>query len=335
MSGSLAVSAELTATLIPNTATYQYSISLSNISAGTQPGSIATFWFAWDDVPEANFMTVQPTQINSPSGWFGLVTHGPATGDGYGIEWYTFSNAVVQPTQTLTGFSFRSTETPDAMLATSPIEPTFSTVSSFVYPTWPPDVAGTSGANFVVACFRSGTRIRTPKGDIRVEDLAIGDPVVTAAGDEAPIRWIGHRSIDCSRHPAPSDVWPVRISAGAFGPGLPEHALDVSPDHAVFVHDRLIPIRALVDGQSVTQHAVAEVTYFHLALGQHDVILAEGLPCESYIDSGGQIVFDNASTAPHWCEGLVPCAPRVTQGPIVEQARQMLAARAAGLVAST
>jgi hypothetical protein len=126
-----------------------------------------------------------------------------------------------------------------------------------------------------------------------VELLREGDVVVTAAGEPRPIRWIGHRRIDCRRHPKPHDVWPVRVHAGAFGDGLPRRELWLSPDHAVFVEGVLIPVRYLINGRTIVQQRIREVTYYHVELATHDVILAEGLPCESYLDTGNRSDFAN------------------------------------------
>jgi hypothetical protein len=57
-----------------------------------------------------------------------------------------------------------------------------------------------------------------------------------------PVVWIGHRQVDCRRHPEPRKVWPIRIQAGCFGHGLPSRELFLSPDHAVLVGDVLIPV---------------------------------------------------------------------------------------------
>jgi hypothetical protein len=147
-----------------------------------------------------------------------------------------------------------------------------------------------------VACFAAGTRIATPSGERDVEDLRVGDHVMTPSGARR-VKWLGHRRFDCRRHPKPADVWPVRISAGAFGPGLPARELFLSPDHAVFAEGVLIPIKYLINGASIVQEPRETVTYWHVELERHDVILAEGLPCESYLDTGNRDAFANGSGA--------------------------------------
>ena len=87
-----------------------------------------------------------------------------------------------------------------------------------------------------IACFMAGTRIATEHGDVAVELLRVGDHVwALAAGHAMPIKWTGHRRVDCERRPEPKQVWPVRVLAGAFSPGAPSRDLWLSPDHAVFV----------------------------------------------------------------------------------------------------
>ena len=76
----------------------------------------------------------------------------------------------------------------------------------------------------------------------------------------APIIWIGRREVDCTRHPKPRKVWPVRVAAGAFGPGRPHTDLFLSPDHAVYVNEVLIPIRHLINGSTIAQVPVDRVT---------------------------------------------------------------------------
>ena len=70
-------------------------------------------------------------------------------------------------------------------------------------------------------------------------------------------------------------MWPVRVSAGAFGPGRPHSDLLLSPDHAVYVGEVLIPIKHLINGSTIVQVPMARVTYHHLELPAHDVLLAD------------------------------------------------------------
>ncbi len=317
-----------------NQTTYQYSISLTNTAAAAR---IETFWFAWDDLPDANFMTVNPVNVTSPSGWFALVTHiSSSTPDGYGIQFYTpFSGSALTAGHTLTGFSFQSTETPAQMFAASPFEPSFNTLSSFVYPNWPPTVGDPNGFNLVVACFAAGTRILTACGEIPVEHLTEGAHVATLDGRFQPIRWLGHRRIDCRTHPSPADVQPIRVRAGAFAPGAPLRDLLLSPDHAVHVDGALIPIRHLVNGATIAREPRDTVVYWHVELPTHAVILAEGLPTESYLDTGNRAAFANggalALAHPDFAAGVwhaQACAPLVLDGPAVTSVKQRLLSRA-------
>lgn len=180
------------------------------------------------------------------------------------------------------------------------------------------------------ACYAAGTHIATPGAEVLVEDLRAGDRVSLAAGGSATVRWVGHRRLDLRRHPRPRSVQPVRVRAGSFGDGLPMRDLVLSPEHALFIDGALVPVSALIDGESVVQEAWDRVCYHHVELECHDVILAEGLPAESYLDTGNRHHFANgalASLHPHFRQGdrpTQPCAPLVLDGPVVEAARAAL-----------
>jgi Hint domain len=186
-------------------------------------------------------------------------------------------------------------------------------------------------------CFLQGTRVLTARGEIPVEALAVGDIVPTLIGSRLTrIRWIGHRRVACRRHPKPGEVQPIRIQAGAFGPGTPCRELFLSPDHAVYVEGALIPIRYLVNGSSIAQLDRAEATYWHVELDTHNVLLAEGLPVESYLDTGNRGAFGGAAIQLHPDFALrvwetEACAQLVTTGPVLAAARRRLLARATGL----
>jgi hypothetical protein len=185
-----------------------------------------------------------------------------------------------------------------------------------------------------VACFAAGTRIETVSGPIAVEHLTVGMQVVTArSGIVAPIVWIGHRTVDCRRHPKPLAVSPVRIRAGAFGPGVPSHDVRLSPDHAVFFDEVLIPVRLLVNGKSVVRETVDHITYYHVELDRHDLLLAEGLPTESYLDTDNRSAFANGGGATQLHPDFAAlmwdghgCAPLVVTGAPVQAAKAHLAA---------
>ena len=191
-----------------------------------------------------------------------------------------------------------------------------------------------SGVNFIV-CFRAGTGIATPRGDILVERLKVGDRVITHSSGEKAIMWIGRRGIDCRRHPDPVRVLPVRVAAHAFGPGSPRRDLFLSPGHAVFVDGDLIPVKCLINGTTVRQVPACQVTYFHIELDDHEVIFAEGLATESYLDTGNRPDFANGGPSLALYPDLsaitwetASCAPLVLAGPRLEAARARLADRA-------
>ena len=202
--------------------------------------------------------------------------------------------------------------------------------------------ASTDGAA-VVTCFRAGTRIATVRGEIAVEHLAIGDrvhslPLPSASQMEErerrardEVSWIGHRHIDCTQHPKPHLVWPVRVMHGAFGDGLPHRDLWLSPDHAIYVNGVLIPVKYLINRTTIVQVPVADVTYFHVELPHHAVLLAEGLPVESYLETGDRANFDNGGAPirlhPEFASRAWEahgCVPLVMAGPALEAARATL-----------
>lgn len=150
-------------------------------------------------------------------------------------------------------------------------------------------------------CYVTGTRIATARGEVAVEYLAVGDCAVTAAGRVRPICWIGHRRIACRTYGHLQEVMPVRVAEGAFGPGRPGRDLMLSPGHCVCVDvlgEVLIPIIALVNSATIEQIEVEHVTYWHVELDSHDILLAEGMPAESYLDMGNHGFFSQGSPAP-------------------------------------
>ncbi len=185
-----------------------------------------------------------------------------------------------------------------------------------------------------IPCFTQGTRIRTPRGDVPVEQLRPGDRVVSAFGGTVPIVWIGRRTLRPARHRDPALVQPIRIAAGALADNIPARDLLLSPEHALHLDSVLVPARHLLNGTTIHAEPRDTVTYFHIELPQHDVLLAENAPCESYLDTNNRTDFDQpgAPIAAH--PGFTPdtaaaiwhaqaCAPQCRGG------RRLAAIRAA------
>lgn len=154
-----------------------------------------------------------------------------------------------------------------------------------------PEHAHTGKPRRTPLAFAPGTRIDTPDGPRRVEDLCPGDLVSTLDNGSQPVRWTGRRNVPPSEMALRDDLRPVRLEAGVLGNA---RALMVSPRHRVLLNDWraqvyfgedqvLVPVQALLNGGTVRQVLpVAGVTYLHLLLDRHEVIVAEGTLSESF-----------------------------------------------------
>jgi hypothetical protein len=195
------------------------------------------------------------------------------------------------------------------------------------------DFTGTMVTVESIACYCPGTMIATVGGEIAVERLVIGDRVVTASGVALPIRWIGRRSY-AGRFIAGNHLMlPVTVRAGALAHGVPHRDLVVSPGHAMFVDGQLVPVWRLVNGVTITQaDAVEAVTYVHVELHRHDVLLANGAPAESFLDETGfRGQFQNAAEFAALYPDAAPLAPlqaRLEDGFALQHIQARLAERA-------
>ncbi len=189
---------------------------------------------------------------------------------------------------------------------------------------------GTS-TTITAACFCRGTRIATPEGEVPVEDLCIGDEVLTLHAGAKQIKWIGRRSYAAPF--ADGDfIRPVRIRAGALGEDIPRRTLYVSPGHAVFLGGALVQAWRLLNGASVTQAPHVElVEYYHIELDAQEVIFAEGCPVESYIGAELRGQFYNAAEFSTLYPDDVeqsPCLTLLEEGFALEAMQRQVAARA-------
>ena len=145
-----------------------------------------------------------------------------------------------------------------------------------------------------VICFMAGTLIRTPDGEVAVEALKRGDLVLTSDGRARPVTWLGRQTVS-TVFADKLRVLPIRVRAGALGEAMPLRDLLVSPDHAILVDGALIQAGALVNGTSILRETrvPAIYTYYHVELDDHSLILAEGVPAETFIDNVDRLAFDN------------------------------------------
>ena len=144
-----------------------------------------------------------------------------------------------------------------------------------------------------LTCFVAGTAIETPFGPRAVQDLSVGDRVLTRDNGPQPVLWAGHCDVPGTRLADHVALRPIRLSAGAFGPEILDDLL-VSPDHRVLIggteadvlfgaDEVLVAARDLVDWPGVAaDHSLDDLRYHHLMFEHHQVVFAGGVPCESF-----------------------------------------------------
>jgi hypothetical protein len=147
--------------------------------------------------------------------------------------------------------------------------------------------------NTVVPCFNRETLITTPSGPVSIENLRVGDAVLTLDRGAQPILWIGSRQLNTIELMVFPNLRPIRVAAGALGLGLPERDLLVSPQHRMLLRSVIaqrmfgsaevfVPAKKLVGVPGITVDSdVQSVEYFHLLFDRHEVVFAEGAPTES------------------------------------------------------
>ncbi len=155
--------------------------------------------------------------------------------------------------------------------------------------------SGTAVTENTTPCYCRGTLILTEQGDVPVEQLRIGQCILTRSGEAKPIKWIGHRAYAGRFLAGNPNVLPIRIAAGALSTGIPARDLWVSPEHALLIDDLLVPARLLLNGATIMQPSDVDVVeYFHIELEEHDIIFAEATPAETFIDCDSRGMFHNA-----------------------------------------
>ena len=144
-----------------------------------------------------------------------------------------------------------------------------------------------------IVCFTPGTLIATPKGEVPVEQLRVGDKVITRDNGIQEIRWMGAKEMGWHDFAGNPHLRPVMVKAGSLGNGLPERDMMLSPNHRLLVandrtalyfdeHEVLVAAKHLIGGQGVHQVESVGTTYFHFMFDQHEVVLSNGAWTESF-----------------------------------------------------
>jgi len=170
-----------------------------------------------------------------------------------------------------------------------------------------------------VACFLKGTNILTPTGNMPVEKLKIGDMVETYNGEKKPIKWIGYSHYVNLGHDGRLELSPILICKDAISDDIPKRDLYLSPGHAVVINKKLIHAARLINGKTIMQDFnVSEINYYHIELEQHEVILAENCPVETFMDEYFRNQFQNSnefySLYPDERAADQPCLPQLFDG---------------------
>ena len=281
-----------------------------------------------------------------------LVIRGLRTGDAIGLGTTTITRAAYDTTTTqidlfnasntmVSALNLQATGTQNFATATFTIVPysqsapsVYQQADAAIITTNSPRMQNYLVVNAAAPCYCPGTLIRTDRGDVAVERLAIGDRVITLNGTAQPIKWIGRRAFAGRFIEGRRDILPVCIRAGALGSDLPRRDLWISPLHAMYLNDVLVPASALVNDVSITQEvAVDRVEYVHIELDRHGVIWAEGAASETFVDDFSRAMFHNSHefAALYPDEAAVPasyCAPRVESGERLAAIRRVIDMRA-------
>jgi hypothetical protein len=189
--------------------------------------------------------------------------------------------------------------------------------------------SNTSGSELIlqnsvpVICFVAGTLIDTPTGEVRVEKLRVGDRVMTAHNGPRKVIWIGTGMVLATRGKRSVET-PVIVRKGALADNLPHQDLHITKAHALYIDGVLIPVEFLVNHQTIVwDDRAQEVEIYHVELQTHDVLIANGVPAESYRDDDNRWLFRNYNES--WrLPPREPCVPVLTGGPVVDTVWQRL-----------
>ena len=145
----------------------------------------------------------------------------------------------------------------------------------------------------LIPCFTPGTSIATPRGAVLVEDLKVGDRVVTRDNGLQSIKWVGKKRLDHIQLKALTALRPIQINAGTLGENIPDRDMRVSPAHRFLIVSKvaqlyfgqsevLVAAKDMGDIAGVDVAEVPYITYVHFMCENHELVLADGAWSESF-----------------------------------------------------
>ncbi|MCX8667612.1 Hint domain-containing protein [Acetobacteraceae bacterium B3987] len=151
-------------------------------------------------------------------------------------------------------------------------------------------------------CFLAGSMIRTPKGEKAVERLRKGEQICVFADGKEDVREITaviqRRARVNTSQPEDMAGWSVIVAKDAFGEGLPNKDLSVTPEHCFYFEGRFVPARMLVNGTSIRyDHSQVEYDYYHVQTAPHSIIWANDVLTESWLDTDEEQLYKPESSS--------------------------------------
>jgi hypothetical protein len=128
----------------------------------------------------------------------------------------------------------------------------------------------------------------TPSGERPVEQLAVGDLVMTLDSGARPIRRVGAQT------PLPARATPIHFAVAALGCGSDllvsptQRVLIRAPDLAPLIGTResLVAAQDLVNGRTIIVKSGACMSFHHFMLDRPEIVWACGVPVDcSYPDA--------------------------------------------------
>lgn len=155
-----------------------------------------------------------------------------------------------------------------------------------------------------VPCFTDGALVETPSGPVVIEDLNVGDLVLTVDHGPQPILWVGQRKVSVEEMRFMRHLRPIIITPGSLGSSFPKETLALSRNHRIVLQslksdllfgerEMLAPAKFLVNGRTIFEYMPRKpIVYRHLLLAKHEVLIVNGLPAESLYPGTGALTGD-------------------------------------------